>query len=128
LISFILFLMLHSLEKKQDCLFDIRDYFSVTTSYQSILNPSVGFFYLSLGLGRERILYLYPIIIKYLFTLRISFISELVVISPVRASILCKPKNRITIYIMARANPYFNRTYSKARICSQVVSLSTKKA
>jgi len=50
------------------------------------------------------------------------------VVSPEGISTLYKPKDRMAIYIIGQRDPYFNKTASKARICSQVVSLSTRTA
>ena len=80
--------------------FNLSDIFSDTGSNQMVLEPAVGSFHLSFGLGGEGIGDFHIAILKDLFPLRRGLIGQEVVISPERIPSLDKSKDGVRVHIV----------------------------
>jgi hypothetical protein len=79
---------------------DLGDIFSDTGSNQTILEPTIGAFDLTLGLGRKGISDLDMAILQNLFPLRGGFVGEEMVTFPDRIPSLDKSEDRMRVHIV----------------------------
>ena len=81
-------------------LLDFGDILADTRSNQPVLQPAVGPFNFSFGLGGEGIGYFYLAVVEDLFPLGVGFVGEEVMVSPGGVSSLDEAEDGVRIYVV----------------------------
>jgi hypothetical protein len=104
--------------------FDLSDIFSDTGSNQMVLEPAVGSFHLSFGLGGEGIGDFHIAILQNLLPLRRGLVGQDVVFSPIGVSSLDKSEDGMGVHIVgvresiAKDNGLKSQDMGPAGLCS----------